>query len=190
LEYNSASRFAHSITPAKESMHAELIILRIIHILTAIMWVGGGIFTSFFLAPALASSPAVLGQVMAGLQRRRVMTIMPIVATLTILSGLRLLWIGSGGFSASYFATGPGRTFAISGLSALIAYVLAFGVARPIGVRGAKIGAALAGSPEPAERERLVVEVDRLRRRAAIITQSAVGFGILAAAGMAIARYV
>lgn len=171
-------------------MHAELITLRIIHILTAIMWVGGGIFTSFFLGPALASSPAVLGQVMAGLQRRRLMTIMPIVATLTILSGLRLLWIASAGFSGRYFATGSGRTFAISGLVALIAYLLAFGIARPINARGAKIGAALAGSPEPSERERLVAELDRLRRRGAIVTQWAVGFGILAAAGMAIARYV
>ena len=171
-------------------MHAELLILRLIHILTAIMWVGSSIFTSLFLAPALASSPAVLGQVMASLQRRRILTVMPIVATLTILSGLRLLWIDSAGFSASYFATGPGRTFSMSGLFALIAYVLAFGVARPIGARGAKIGAALSGSPEPSERERLVGELDRLRRRGAIITQSAVGFGILAAAGMAVARYV
>ncbi|HYU52076.1 MAG TPA: hypothetical protein VEK37_03995, partial [Gemmatimonadaceae bacterium] len=73
-------------------MHAELLILRLIHILTAIMWVGSSIFTTFFLAPALASTPAVLGQVMAGLQKRRIMTVMPIVATLTILSGVRLLW--------------------------------------------------------------------------------------------------
>src|SRR5437867_7182367 len=171
-------------------MHAELLILRLIHILTAIMWVGSSIFTTFFLAPALASTPAVLGQVMAGLQKRRIATVMPIVATLTILSGLRLLWIDSAGFSGSYFDTGSGRTFAYGGLAALIAYVIAFGIARPIGARGAKIGAALSGSPEPSERERLLAELDRLRRRGAILTQSAVGLGILAAAGMAIARYV
>ena len=116
-------------------MHAEILVLRLIHILSGIAWVGSGIFTSFFLVPALSSSPAVMGQVMAALQRRRMFIILPTVATLTILSGLRLLWIASGGFAPSYFATGTGRTFALSGLAAIVAYVLAFGVARPLAVR-------------------------------------------------------
>ena len=171
-------------------MHAELLILRLVHILSGIAWLGSGLFTSFFLVPALSGSPAVMGQVMAGLQRRRILIVLPVVATLTILSGLRLLWIASAGFSASYFATGTGRTFAISGVAAVIAYVFAFGIARPIGARAAVIGAALSASPESSQRERLVAELDRLRRRAAITTQLAVGFGILAASGMAIARYV
>ena len=114
-------------------MHAEILVLRLIHILSGITWLGSGLFTSFFLVPALASSPAFMAQVMAGLQRRRMFLVLPIVAILTMLSGLRLLWIDSAGFEAGYFATGTGRTFA---------------------------------------------------------TTLAVAFGILAASGMAIARYV
>ena len=91
-------------------MHAEILVLRLIHILSGIAWVGSGIFTSFFLVPVLSSSPAVMGEVMAGLQRRRMFIILPTVATLTILSGLRLLWIASAGLDSSYFATRTGRT--------------------------------------------------------------------------------
>ena len=170
-------------------MHAELLVLRLVHILSAIAWVGSGIFTSVFLIPALASSPAVMGQVLAGLQRRRYFVAIPIVASLTILSGLRLLWIASGGVDPGYFATGPGRTFAISGVAALIAFVLLMGVGRPAAVRAAVISAKLTAAPE-AERKDLAAQLDRVRRRGAMATMLAVGFGVLAASGMAIARYV
>ena len=52
-------------------MKAELLTLRLIHILGGIFWVGSMVFTTFFLAPVLRSSPAMAGQVMAGLQKRR-----------------------------------------------------------------------------------------------------------------------
>jgi uncharacterized membrane protein len=171
-------------------MRAEFLVLRLIHILSAIMWVGSAVYTTFFLIPALSSSPAIMGQVMAGLQRRRVFLVLQIVAGLTILSGLRLLWIDSAGFAAGYFASGTGRTFAISAGAAIIAAVLSFGVGRPAMVRAGAIAASLGASADASERARLTPEVDRLRRRATIANALAVGFGLLAASGMAIARYV
>ncbi|HEV2017632.1 MAG TPA: hypothetical protein VGQ98_04905 [Gemmatimonadaceae bacterium] len=171
-------------------MRAELLVLRLIHILSGIAWLGSGLFTSFFLIPALSSSPAVMGEVLAGLQRRRQFLVLQIVAALTILSGLRLLWIDSAGYAASYFASGTGRTFAISAGAAIIAAVLSFGVARPAVVRAGAIAASLAASADAGERERLAEQLDRLRRRGTIASVLAVGFGLLAASGMAIARYV
>src|SRR2546426_5738174 len=171
-------------------MHAEILVLRLVHIVSGIAWVGSGIFTSFFLVPALSSSPAVMGQVMASLQRRRMFIILPTVATLTILSGLRLLWIASAGFESSYFATGTGRTFALSGLAAIVAYVLAYGVAQPLASRMRRVAATLNAVTDPSERDRLAAQLARMRRRATIATTMAVGFGIIAASGMAIARYV
>lgn len=171
-------------------MYAEVLILRLAHILSGITWVGSGIYTSFFLVPALSGSPAVMGQVMAGLQRRRVFLVLEIVAGLTILSGLRLLWIDSAGFAESYMATGTGRTFSIGAGAAIIAAVLSFGVGRPAMVRAGAIAASLAASTDPSDRERLAPQLDRLRRRATIASTLAVGFGLLAASAMAIARYV
>jgi len=171
-------------------MRAEILVLRLIHILSAIVWLGSGIFTALFLIPALSGSPAVMGQVLAGLQRRRYFVVFPIVASLTIVSGVRLLWIASAGFAGAYFATGTGRTFAISGLAAIIAFVLSLGVARPAAVRSGAISGQLAATPDAPERERLLGDLERARRRGGLATSFAVGFGILAASGMAIARYV
>lgn len=171
-------------------MYAELIVLRLIHILGAIFWIGSGLYTFFFLGPALASTPAVMGQVMAGLQRRKFFRVQEIAAGLVILSGLRLLMIDSGGYSGSYFATGTGRTFAIAGIFALLAAVFNFGIARPTMARAAAAGASLAAAADAGEKARLTQELDRLRKRGATAAMLAVTFGILAASGMAVARYV
>ena len=171
-------------------MHAEFLVLRLIHILSGIFWIGGGLYTFFFLGPALASTPAAMGQVMAALQRRRVFTVQQIAAALVLLSGLRLLMIDSAGFSGSYFATGPGRTFAIAGVFAVVAGVFNFGVARPTMLRAGAVAAALAASADPGEKVRLTQELDKLRKRGAMAGMLAVSFGILAASGMAVARYV
>ncbi|MEP6550404.1 MAG: hypothetical protein ABJB95_04435 [Gemmatimonadales bacterium] len=171
-------------------MYAELLVLRLVHILSAILWLGSGLFTTFFLIPALAGSPAVVGQVMAGLQRRRLFAVLPTVALLTILTGLRLLWIDSAGFTSGYFDTGTGKTFANAGLAAIISFLLSVLVARPSAVRAGVISASLAASPAAPERERLQAELERVRRRATVSSMLGVGLGILAASGMAIARYV
>ena len=171
-------------------MHAELLVLRLIHILGGIFWIGGGLYTFFFLSPALASTPAVMGQVMAALQKRKVFVAQEIAAFLVLLSGVRLLMIDSAGFSGSYFATGTGRTFAIAAVFAILAGIFNFGVARPTMVRAVAVGAALAATADPGEKTGLSQELDRLRKRGAIAGMLAVTFGILAASGMAVARYV
>jgi uncharacterized membrane protein len=171
-------------------MHAEFLVLRLVHILSGVFWIGGGLYTFFFLGPALASTPAVMGQVMAALQKRKVFTAQQIAAGLVLLSGIRLLMIDSAGFSGSYFATGTGKTFGIAGVFAVIAAVFNFGVARPTMERAVRVGAALASAADPGEKARLTQELDRLRKRGAMAGMLAVTFGILAASGMAVARYV
>jgi uncharacterized membrane protein len=171
-------------------MHAEFLVLRLIHIVSGVFWIGGGLYTFFFLGPALASTPAVMGQVMAALQKRGVFTAQQIAAGLVLLTGIRLLMIDSAGFSGSYFATGTGKTFAIAGIFAVIAAVFNFGVARPTMERAVRVGAALAAAADAGEKARLTQQLDRLRKRGAIAGMLAVTFGILAASGMAVARYV
>jgi len=168
-------------------MHAEFIVLRLVHILSGIFWVGSGMYANFFLVPALRESPAVMGQVMAGLMRRRVFRVIEIAAGLAILSGLRLMWIDSAGFSGSYFDTGMGNTLGIGGAAAIIAAVFNFGVGMPAMRRAGAIATSLAASSDAAEKARLTQQVDR---RAGIAGMLAVSFGILAASAMAIARYV
>lgn len=171
-------------------MHAELLVLRFIHIVSGIIWVGSGVFVAFFLIPSLAANRQLMPQVMEGLQRRHALVILPTAGLLAILSGIRLLWIDSAGFADSYMQTGPGRTFSIGGTAAVIALLLQVFVSRPAGMRLGRIAAQLAASPPENERARLSADADRLRRRNAMATLAAVLFGLLAASAMAVARYV
>lgn len=171
-------------------MKAELLTLRLIHILGGIFWAGSLMFTSFFLVPVIRSSPAVAGQVMAGLQKRRLFILLPVVALLTIASGLRLLAIASIGFSSAYFSTPTGRTFATSAVAATLAFLLSVFVSRPGFVRIGRLGASLAGAPDDGSRNRIETEMRGLTRRVAISNGFVVILLLSAAAGMAIARYV
>ena len=171
-------------------MYAELLTLRLIHILSAIIWLGGGILTAFFLIPAIAGSPTAMAEVLGGLKRRHFFVFQPIIATLTILSGLRLLWIDSAGFAGSYFDSATGKAFSWGGLSAIIAYIISYAIAFPLNTRASKIGARLRDPGAAAEREKLTRDLDRARKGAGIATLATVSFGILAACAMAVARYL
>lgn len=171
-------------------MRAEFLVLRLVHIIAGIIWVGSGVFAAFFLIPALAANRQLMPAVMEGLQKRRVFIVVPTAGLLTILSGIRLLWIDSAGFAESYMQTGPGRTFSVGGTAAIIALLLQVFVARPAGVRLGAIAAQLAASPAAADRDGLSAQAERLRRRNTIATLGAVLLGLLAASAMAIARYM
>jgi uncharacterized membrane protein len=170
-------------------MTVEIFLLRIVHIVGGTFWVGSALFTSLFLAPALATSGANAGQVFAALAKRRLSTVLPVVGILTILSGLRLMWIASGGFSTSYFASPSGGTFAGSGAATMVAFLLGILVTRPSAVRAGRIGSTMATAPME-RRAGLEAELAMLRRRSALASGTAAALMVLGAAGMAVARYV
>ncbi len=171
-------------------MKAELLTLRVVHILSGIFWVGSMIFTTFFLAPVIRASPALAGQIMAGLQKRRLFVILPTVALLTIVSGTRLMWIASAGFSDSYFATATGRTFVNGATAATIAFLLAVLVSRPGFVKVGRLGASLVSATDEDARQRISAEMQKIGRRVAIANVLVAVLLLFAAASMAIARYM
>ncbi len=171
-------------------MSAELIVLRLVHVLGGIFWVGSGLFTTFFLMPAVSAAGPAAGPVMGGLQQRKLFTVLPIVALATVLSGLRLMWIASDGFRSSYFQSPSGATFAFAGAASLVAFVLSLAVARPMAVRSMQLAGELARTPEGPARAPIAAELGRLRSRGATATLIGVTLLLIAAAGMAIARYL
>jgi uncharacterized membrane protein len=171
-------------------MSSEILVLRIVHIVGGIFWLGSGLFTTFFLIPALGRlGPAAAGPVMGALQQRRLFTILPVVALLTIVSGVRLLQIVSGGFAPAYIASATGQTWVWSGMAAVAAFLLSMLVARPAAVRSGQLGASLATLPE-AERAARSGEIERLRRRGGVASTVAMVLLIGAAVGMAVGRYL
>lgn len=155
----------------------ELLVLRLVHVLGGIFWVGAGMFTAFFLMPTLAGAGPAAGAVMAGLQQRRLFVVLPAVALVTMASGLRLLWLASGGLQGAYFATATGATFAASGIAAALAFTLSLLVVRPLLTR--------AGALPPGD-----ARAARMRAVGTRASQAAYVLLIGSAAGMALARYL
>lgn len=169
-------------------MQAELLVLRLVHVIGGIVWVGSAVFMAIFLFPALASAGPAAGQVMGAMQRRRIFTVLPVVAVLTLLSGVRLMQLTSNGFSAEYFHSPVGRVFAWGGTFAIMAFLIGIFVARPTGLRLARLSA-LPPSGDPVEQQRRDLERGRLQRLATVFGIVNLSLLLAAAAAMATARY-
>lgn len=167
----------------------ESLILRIVHVVGGIFWVGSALFTFLFLVPSLGALGPAAGTLTAELQRRRFFTLLPAIAILTILSGLRLLMIGSGSVD-EYFATPTGRTLSMSGGVAILAFVIGFFVSRPLSMRIGRQSGELAQAADETTRSRLALELAALRKRSTLANLATAVLLLVASIGMAVARYV
>ena len=169
-------------------MQAELIVLRFLHIVCGIMWVGAAVFMGLFVFPAVQEAGPAGGQVMQGLLKRKVPVIMPILAFVTILAGLRLLWRVSAGSAPGYFSSPVGMTYAIAASIAILALLHGLASARPI---ANKIGAVMAQMQQPgANKEALGAEAKALQAKLGGHMRITAILLLLAATGMSIARYM
>jgi len=170
-------------------MYAELLVLRIVHVLGAVIWVGTSLFIGIFLMPSLASVGPAGGAVMGELNKRRLFTIIPIIATLTMLAGLRLMWIPSNGYSAAYFATRGGMSYLVGAICAVLAFTIFMSVSHPAISQALKLGPQIAQAPD-AEKPALMAKMNAIRGRAQKAGAASALLLIATAIAMAIGRYV
>jgi hypothetical protein len=171
-------------------MDPLLLTLRLVHILAGTLWVGIAVFNPFFLMPTLQEAgPDAGGKVMAVLQRRGLMTLLPLLALLTILSGLGLFWRVSAG-SAGFFTSPTGHTLSMGAALAIVAFVIGMAITRPAMLRAGATMQSLSPSTAAEERARVMAEVQRLRQRGARSAQIVAVLLLIAAGLMAVARYV
>lgn len=170
-------------------MDVALVLARLLHIVLGAFWVGALLFNAIFLLPALGDIGPDAAKVGAGLQRRRLMTVMPIVALLTILSGFWLYWRVSGGFASGYMGSPQGQTLGAGAVATLVAWVIGLAVVRPSMNRVGELGQRIAQAA-PTEREALLAEVAAARQRSTTSGRWVAGLLTLALAAMAVARYV
>ena len=169
---------------------AEIIVLRLVHVVGGIFWVGGALLNFLFIAPAFAAAGPAAGPIVAAMRARRMFVVLPTVAVLTLLSGLRLIMIQSNGFEAPYFATGLGRTFALGGAAATLAFVMGITIALPAQKRMAVLGPQIGAAPDDATRASLQAEMTRIQARLRVMGPIVTGLLLFAAITMAIGRYV
>ena len=170
-------------------MNVYLIVLRIVHILGGVFWVGAAMTFFFFIEPTartLGRQAQPFMKQMLGVRRLPIYILT--AHLLVVLSGILLYWRDSSGFRLDWITTGPGLGFTIGGVAAIGATVVGALFIRPnVEAFGALTDRlATAGGP-PTEEE--LGEVHRLQetlRRLGAIDLALLTVAVLT---MATARY-
>lgn len=168
---------------------SELLLLRMVHILAGTFWIGVALMNTFFLMPAIGSAGAAGGAVMQVLRARGILHWLLASSVLTLLSGVRLLWILSAGAPSLFFGSPMGRMFTLGGVAALLGFLLAMLVVRPSQMQAMALLARLGDAPE-AEWPAMQDRIGRLRSRGALGSTVNAVLLVASAAGMAVARYL
>lgn len=169
---------------------AIMIVLRLVHILAGLFWVGAMVTLTAFLVPAVRASGPGAGKVMIELMLKRKLRVWLTSAMgLTVLSGILMMWRLDVVTHHAWIRTGSGKTLMFGALAALIAGIAGGAVAGPANQRLATIGASVgAGGGAPTADQQ--AEMARLQKRAGLGMRLTVIFVLVAAGAMAVARYV
>ncbi len=166
-----------------------MVLMRLVHIGGAIFWAGGVLFINTQLGPAVTALGPKGLPVMIELERRHYFGRLMWAATLTILSGLYMVWYDSGGFSPAWFRTDFGVSISIGMTAAIVAWVGAVSLLRPAMLQVGALAGQLTGGPgEPPA----AVRADFVAAQARLVRTGAMLMALLVVAiiAMAVARYV
>jgi uncharacterized membrane protein len=163
-----------------------MILLRIIHILAGIFWVGSVMFIALFLEPSISAAGPAGGQVIKEITKRNYSRAAAASGLLTVLAGLTLFWIDSDHFrSKVWLQSGSGRTYQLGATLAIIGLIIGITIVRPtVEKLGALAASASPGNPPPA------AEMAPLQHKLHIASRWVAVLLGLAAVAMAAARYL
>lgn len=167
-----------------------VLLLRLIHILTGVFWVGGILVFARFVFPAAGALGPAAGPFMDQVVRvRKLPRALILAGVFSVLSGVGLYWRDSMGFKSEWMASPTGIFFGIGGLLAITALVIGVSVNAPTAQRLAAVSGKIQaqGGPPTAEQE---AEVKRLQKRLGVVLPLVTALLILATVAMAVARYV
>jgi uncharacterized membrane protein len=170
-------------------MDIYLIILRIVHILAGVLWVGSAGFFVFLVSPTAQAIGSAGHQFTYHLvARRRYPQYISVVAALTMVSGVLLFFKVSGGLQLGWIKTGAGLMLTIGSLIGILtAPIGKFGIvprATRLGVLGQSLATA-GGPPNTAQ----VAEFDKVDRELAFYERIDFIMLTVSLVAMAVARY-
>ena len=167
-------------------MNYLVLVLRIIHIVGGVIWVGGTLTMAFFIAPTVGATAEAgqkfIGHLMGNLKFSNRMSA---AAGLTIAAGFILYWIDSVGFTSAWMSSGAGRGFGIGAAFALIGFIFGILVGRTTQAMAA-LGAQFQGKPSAEQ----MSQMQSLGKRQGSYANSSAAMLIIASIFMAIARYL
>ena len=170
-------------------MNIYVIVLRLIHIMGGVFWVGAAWMIAGFLFPTANAAGPEGAKFLQRLFQSRLPTVISAAGGLNILAGLLLYWRDSGHLRLDWITTNAGLAFTLGGASALVAFVIGFAVNKPAADRLGALGKAIQAEGKPPTPEQ-AAELGRLGKR---LSDAATWVAVLVAialAAMAIARYL
>ena len=167
-------------------MNYLVILLRLIHIVAGVFWVGASLVTMLFLGPAMAANPQAGQPILQHLMNRARLSVrISAAAGLTILAGLILYLLDSQWLTSPWTTSGAGIGFAIGGIFGLVGFATGIFIGR-YNKAMAGLGAQIQGQPTPEQAARMA----DMRSRVARLTPITAAAMILAVVLMAVARYL
>ena len=105
-------------------MNNLMIVLRLLHILGGMFWIGSTILMVLFILPSVhatrESGKQFLGHFLLKTHYGR---LLGLSAVLTMLAGVSLYWIDSAGFTSNWTHSAPGWGFGIGGIFGIIGFI-------------------------------------------------------------------
>jgi uncharacterized membrane protein len=172
-----------------EAMDTYMVVLRIVHILAGVFWVGAGFTTILFLQPTAREVGPAAGPFMAHLAgKKKLVDRVLWAAGLTIVAGVLMYWRVTDGLDPDLIGTAYGISLTIGAACAIVAFALGLTIVRPTIMETLAIGreAAASGGPTPEQGARLQALSERSKQVGRVI----VPLLVVAVAGMAAARYL
>ena len=165
------------------------LLLRLIHILAGIFWVGAMLLLAGFLLPTVRATGREGGKFMQHLmQQRRLPVYLAIAMLLTVLSGFTLYSRIVAATNGAWAGTPPGIAYGVGGLAAVLGAVVGMAMSGSAGRRLAAIGQSAGQGGGPSAEQQ--AEMARLQGRMVTGSRIAAGFLLVASGAMAIARYL
>jgi hypothetical protein len=165
------------------------LLLRLIHILAGIFWVGAIFIIAGFLLPTMRTTGKEGGRFMQHLmQQRRLPIFLAVAMLLTVLSGFTLYGRLVSATQGAWAGTRPGIAYGIGGLAAILGALVGMLVSGSAARRMATIGQRVAVEGAPSGEQQ--AEIERLQGRMVLGSRLVAGFLAVAAGAMAVARYL
>ena len=170
-------------------MDVYMVVLRIVHILAGVFWVGSALLIFYFIQPAAREVGPGAGPLMTHLvQNKRLPDVTLGAAGLTILAGLLMYWRVSNGLDTDWISSSYGIAITVGAVSAIAAVAIGASIVRPSMAKAGQIAqsAAAAGGPTPEQG----AEIQALQQRVRVAGNIVTPLLILAVVAMASAQYL
>jgi uncharacterized membrane protein len=170
-------------------MNVAIALVRLIHIFSGVFWAGGAIVLAAYVEPSAAATAPESNKFMQRFVGSGFVTAMGLAGPLTVLAGLTLYLVDSGGLSNGWITTPTGLGFTIGGLAGLVAFVIGFFISRTTAESMGALGKEMQAAGKPPTPE----QMGKMKALQEKLSQASVATAIVlavAVAAMAMSRYL